>query len=187
MNDAERGITVLHRIHDDAHREEIVNLVHGLVLVHHLPVYAEEMFDASLNLRLYVRLFHIFGDFPDYLRDELLPLCLSLVYLTDKIVKDVGHVIFKRQIVQLRLYSRYAEPLGDGRVNIHRLLGFLPLLLRSHKLESSHIVQAVGELNKDDPYILRHGEEHLSQILRLKLKLIGGIRKSAQLCDAVDQ
>ena len=47
-------------------------------------------------------------------------------------------------------------------------------------------MEAVGELDEDDPQVLRHRHHHLADVLRLLL-LIGADRDATQLGDALDQ
>ena len=47
MDHAQGCITVLHRLHHDPNRKQIINLVQGLVLLHHLLINAEEMLHPS--------------------------------------------------------------------------------------------------------------------------------------------
>ena len=58
MDDAQRRIAVLDGVHDDAHREQVVDLVNALVLIHHLLVDAEQMLDAAFHLAADTRLLH---------------------------------------------------------------------------------------------------------------------------------
>ena len=66
MDDSQRRITVLDGIHNDPHREQIVNLVQRLMLVDHLLVNAEKMFDPSADFSFdaggFDLLFHIVHD-----------------------------------------------------------------------------------------------------------------------------
>ena len=59
VDHAERSIAVLHRVHDDAHRKQVIHLVQRLVLVHHLLVDTEEMLHPSVNLCIDVSILHM--------------------------------------------------------------------------------------------------------------------------------
>ena len=50
MNHTQRRIAVLHRVHDDAHRKQIINLVNGFILVLHFFVDTEKMLHPAVNL-----------------------------------------------------------------------------------------------------------------------------------------
>ena len=38
-----------------------------------------------------------------------------------------------------------------------------------HRVERAHVVQAVGELDQDDANVLRHRQQHLAEVLRLRI------------------
>ena len=81
----------------------------------------------------------------------------------------------------------HADPLGERRVDIHRLLGdAAALLLALDVMERAHVVQPVGELHQQHADVVRHGEQELAQILRRALVL--ALRLDlGELGDAVDQ
>ena len=172
MDHAERGITVFHRINDDAYREQIVHLIQRLVLVHHFLIYTEEMLHTSVNFCLDVGILHMLRHFRDDLLDELFPLRLTLVQVFHELIVNIRLPVFQRQIVEFCLDLGNTEPLRDRRINIHRLPGFLLLFRRSHKLQRAHIVKPVRKFDNDHSNILCHGKKHLAQILSLYFKLI---------------
>ncbi len=53
-------------------------------------------------------------------------------------------------------------------------------------LERPHVVEAVGELDKNDPDVVGHGQQHLAEVLGLTL-LFGLEVNLSDLGDAVDQ
>ena len=57
----------------------------------------------------------------------------------------------------------------DGRVNLHILQRFIALLLRFPEGRRPHVMQAVGKLDDDNPDIIRHGDEHFTDVFRLLL------------------
>ena len=59
----------------------------------------------------------------------------------------------------------------DRRVNLHGFQRLVALLALGQELEGTGIVQSVGQLDQDNADILRHGEEHLAQVLELLLLL----------------
>ena len=73
VDHAQGRVAVLHRIHDDPHRENIIDLVQGLVLVHHLLIYAEKMLHTAADLTCHLRMLHVGADLLDDLVDEVLP------------------------------------------------------------------------------------------------------------------
>ena len=187
MDDAQGCVAVLDRLHDNPDCEQVINLIQGLVLVHHFFVNTEKMLHPPVHMGLDPRVLHMLLDLGHDLLHKGLPIALLLRDLLLQIVIDLRLQVFQRQIVQLVLHLGDTEPLSDGRVDVHGLPGLFLLLLRLHVLESAHIVQAVGQLDQNHADILGHGQEHLPQVLRLDLNLVGRIGQLAQLGDAVHQ
>jgi hypothetical protein len=50
---------------------------------------------------------------------------------------------------------------------------------------SAHVVQAIGELDEDDAHVARHREQHLAEILGLRV--LGSRTRAVDLRDAVHQ
>ena len=74
----------------------------------------------------------------------------------------------------------------DRRVDLEGLLGLLDLLLLRQPVERAHVVQAVGELDQDDPDVRGHRHEHLAVVLGLRL--VARLEDDAgELGDAVDE
>ncbi len=59
--------------------------------------------------------------------------------------------------------------MGDRRVDLKRLARLLKLLLLGHRVDRAHVVQAVGELDQDDPHVACHRHHHLAVVLGLSL------------------
>ena len=92
----------------------------------------------------------------------------------------------EREVLELPLDRVDAEPVRQRRVDLQRLLGLVDLLLLRHRLERAHVVQAVGELDQDDPDVRGHRDHHLAVVLGLRLvaRLEGD---AGQLGHAVDE
>ena len=187
MDHTERSVTVPYRVHDDAHGKQIVDLVDRLALVHHLLVNGKQMLRASVDLGVNPRLadmhFHIAHD----LIDKGLPFSLFQGDLLHEIIIDLGLEIFQGQIIKLNLDLADSETLGDRCIDLPCLPRLLLLLLRAHILERPHIVQPVGKLDEDDTDILRHRQEHLPEVLRLRVQLVGRIIQPSKLRHAIHQ
>ena len=163
MDDAQRCIAVLYRVHDDPYREQVIDLVHRLILIDHLLCkLLKKCLTRPFTSALMLAFLHVGGHFIHDLLDEFFPLRLPCVNLIYKVKEYFRLRILKSQVIQFRLNLGYTEPLGDRRIDIHGLFGFLLLLGRRHKLQRAHVVKAVGKLDNDDPDILCHCQEHLS-------------------------
>ncbi len=171
MNHTQRGIAVLHGVHDDPNREKIIDLIHGLVLVHHLLVDAEKVLDAAVNSCLNAGLLYGPGDVLGNLLDVVLPLRFPFTDLLDQLVVNLRPQVPKRKIVQLYLDFADAETGRNRRIDVQRLLCNALLFLRRLVLERAHIVQTVRQLDQDDTDVLDHGQKHFAQILGLHLLL----------------
>ena len=83
-----------------------------------------------------------------------------------------GVEVHEGRVLQLRLELPDAHPVGQRREDVERLPADLHLLLGLHVLEGAHVVEPVGQLHDDDPVVLRHGDEHLAQVLRLLVGVV---------------
>ena len=76
--------------------------------------------------------------------------------------------------------------MGERRVDLERLARLLDLLLLRQRLERAHVVEAVGELDQDDPDVRGHRDHHLAVVLGLVL--VAALEGDpGQLGDAVDE
>ena len=92
----------------------------------------------------------------------------------------------EREVLELPLDRVDTEPVRDRRVDVERLARLLDLLLLGHRLDRAHVVQAVGELDQDDPDVRRHRDHHLAVVLGLRL--VAGLEgQPGELGDAVDE
>ena len=93
--------------------------------------------------------------------------------------------VLERQLLQLVLDLAHAEPVGDRRVDVARLLRDLDPPLLRQVVQRPHVVQPVGELDEDDADVVHHREQHLAEVLRLPL-LARRERDRPQLGDPFD-
>ncbi len=98
----------------------------------------------------------------------------------------LGFERLEGEILELPLDLPDAEPLGQRRVDLHRLAGDALLLLDRQPVERAHVVEPVGELDQDDPDVLGHRQQHLPDVLGLLLLVAVGA-ELGQLRDAVDE
>ena len=134
------------------------------------------MLHSSVHLGLDMGVLHMMRNFCHDLLYKLFPLGLSLIQIFHQLEIHFRLIIFQREIIQLRLNLGDSKSLSDRSVNIHRLSGFFLLFCRNHKLQRSHIVQAVCQLDNDHTDIFCHGEKHLAQIFCLYFQFILRIR-----------
>ncbi len=81
----------------------------------------------------------------------------------------------------------HADPLGQRRVNIHRLARDPPaLVLRRNVVKRAHVVQPVGELDEQHADVVAQRQQELAQIFRRSFVLGLGL-DLAELGHSVDQ
>ncbi len=69
------------------------------------------------------------------------------------------------QIFQLCLHQGHTEAPREWRVNFVGLTRFILLLAWIHDTQCAHIVQAISQLQDDNPRILGHCQQHLAHCL----------------------
>ena len=92
----------------------------------------------------------------------------------------------EREILELPLEGVDPEAVRERRVDLEGLLRLLHLLLLAEVLDRPHVVEAVGELDEDDPDVLGHRDDHLAVVLGLCL-LAARELDPRQLRDALDE
>ena len=90
------------------------------------------------------------------------------------------------EVLELPLDRVDAEPVRDRRVDLQGLLGLVDLLLLGHRADRAHVVQAIGELDEDDPDVRGHRDHHLAVVLGLRL-VAAREGDAGELGDAVDE
>ena len=75
----------------------------------------------------------------------------------------------ERQLLQLVLDLAHAQPVGDRRVDVERLLGDPGATLLGQMIERPHVVEPIRELHHDDADVVHHRQQHLAEVLRLTL------------------
>ena len=87
----------------------------------------------------------------------------------------------EREVLELPLDRVDTQPVRQRRVDLERLARLLDLLLLGHRLDRAHVVQAVGELDQDDPHVGGHRDHHLAVVLGLRLvaRLEGDARSAS--------
>ena len=172
MDDAKCRIAVFDSIYQDTYCKQIINLIDRLVLVDHLFIDTEEMFDSSVNLRFNGCFIHMLLDLFDDIVYKLLSFTFTKSNFIHQIIVYIWFQIFQRKVIQLYFDFGDTKSHSDRCINIHRFTGFFLLFLRSHILQGAHIMQAVCKLDQNNTDILCHGKKHLSKVFCLKFYFI---------------
>ena len=91
--------------------------------------------------------------------EELLALCLCDGQLLLYGCVLLGVLILEAEVLELHLYLVQSESVGDRGIDVECLACYLVLLVWCHVLQGAHVVQAVGDFDEYDSYVLRHGEQ----------------------------
>ena len=92
----------------------------------------------------------------------------------------------EREVLELPLDRVDPQPVRQRRVDLERFARFLDLLLLGQRRDRAHVVEAVGELDQDDPDVRGHRHHHLPVVLGLTL--VAALERDArELGDAVDE
>ena len=186
MHDAQHRIAVLHAVDQHAQGNQVVDLLKGLVLQHHLAVDAVKVLRAAVDLELNAHLPDLVAQRLHDRLDVLLALGALHADLGDQILIAVRVQIPQAQVLQLLLDLVHAQAMRKRRVDIQRLLRDAPLALRGLCLERAHVVRAVRQLDEHDADVLAHRQDHLADGLRLLLHARGKV-EALELGDAVHQ
>ena len=162
VHGAQRRITVLDRRHDEAHRDEVVNLGKVLGFVRHLLIDGIQVLRTAHDLGVDADLFHlVLQDFDDFIQVRLAFGAAAGDHVGDLAVFR-GLEVEERQVFEFPLDGIDAQAMGDGRVNLERFARFVDAPVFAQASERAHVVQAVSQLDYDDADVLAHGHEHLA-------------------------
>ena len=186
VDHAHGAVAVLHGVDDHPHRREVVDLVELAVLAGHLRVDRVEVLGAARDLGVDAERLELLGQVAAGARDVALALLPLLVHQALDLLVLARVQRAEGEVLELPLDRVDAEPVGQGRVDLERLLGLLDLLLLGHRFQRAHVVEAVGQLDEDDPDVRGHRDHHLAVVLGLRL--VARLERDAgELGDAVDE
>ncbi len=187
MHHAQGGVGVLHLLDDQPDGVQIVDLAELSALALHLAGDAVQVLGPAADLRLDADLGQLLAQDGDALVDERLALLATVGQHLDQLAELLRLGVLERQILELPLPLPDPQPMRQRRVDLHRLACDANLLVGRQGAERAHVVEPVGELDDDHPHVLGHGQEHLSDVLRLLLLHGAGRSELAELGDPVDQ
>ena len=187
MDDAEHGVAVLHVPGDHPQRQEVVDLIERDVLALQLLMDRPEALDAALDRPPRESALHpasgrsrlrSSSTRPSVARRRVSTCCRSALVRGRLDVPE-------RQLLQLVLELAHAQPMGDRRVDVARLLRDADPPVFRQVMQRAHVVQAIGELDEDDADVVDHRQQHLAEALRLAL-LARGELQPRELRHALD-
>ena len=193
VNHPKRAVAGVGLVHDHAETVNVIHLLERQVLLLHLAVHAVQAFLAPGHLGGQSLALQLADDGAADFLDDGLAVAVTLAHRVgdDAIAQRVQRG--KPEIAQLRRPLAHAQAVGDGRVDIERLARHGAAAFGTERGDGAHVVQAVGELDQNHADIARHGEQHLAEILRLRLFLrlefnAGDLGDAVhELCDIVPE
>ena len=94
--------------------------------------------------------------------------------------------VAEAEVFEFSLEPANPQTVGNGSVDVERLLCDRLLLQWRQMLQRHHVVEAIRQLDEDYANVLRHGHDHLAEVLGLLLlrRLEGHL---TELRDSVDE
>ena len=133
---------------DDTHRHDVVHILEGALLAHHLLPDRINRLDTRLDGE---GVTHTFQALTDRLGKHLIVLqlgCLDGFQFVVNLLPGLWMLVFETQILQLCLNREQTQTVGQRSVYILRLTGNLVLLVLALRTQGPHVVQPVGNLNE---------------------------------------
>ena len=152
---------------DDADSKDVVNLIEGDVLVLHLVPDGvgtlHTLLDGVVDTHAVERL----TDGGCKLGEQVLTGVTTLRELTFDGGKLIGVFVLETQVLEFRLDRVQTQTVGQRCVDIERLTGNLILFVGWLRLQGTHIMQTVGNLDEDHTDIVAHRQQQLLEVLCL--------------------
>ena len=186
VDDPERGVAVADVLDQDADGVDVVDLAELRALALHLLPDAVDVLRAALEVGVDAGSRELGLQLGDRALDVGLATLAARVEQLGQLAEALGLESLEGEVLELPLHLPDPEPLGQRRVDLHRLAGDALLLLGRQAVQRPHVVEPVGELDQDDPDVLGHRQEHLPDVLGLLLLVAVGA-ELGQLGDAVDE
>ena len=186
VNDAERAVTVVLALDDDAEAVDVRQGRKADCLALQLAPDGIGRLLSPLDPRLHPG----FGqDALDLGRDGLDGAAvLELQRLQTPLDGDAGRGVqmLERQFFQLGGDGVDADRPAQRRIDFQRFAADALALLRLDEVEGAHVVQAVGQLDQQHPHVARNGQDEFAQVLGLA-RMLGLKLQPRQLGHALDQ
>ena len=159
-------------VEDDAHSQDVVDLVEGDALGLHLGPHREGSLDACLDVVVEAELVETLSDGSGEVLEGIVEMAShGIETLTDGVIL-LGVLVAETEILELLLDLVEAEAVCEGGVDVERLASYLVLLVGELRPEGAHVVETVGDFDEDNAYVVAHGEEQFLETLGLSRGLV---------------
>ena len=173
-------------MHHDAKAVYVEDFGEGEVFFLHLAVDAEQVFFATGDGGIDFRLFEFFLHHQLDLIDQFTAVASCGLHRFGQHLIAIGVAVAEAQIFQFLVDRMQPQAVGNGRVYFEGFGSNAAALFGRHGIQGVHIVCAVGQLDQDDPHILRHRQQHFAEVLCLRM-LLGRKRQLVELGYPFDQ
>ena len=184
VDDAQRGVTVPHAVDQDAHPDEVVDVVEVASPHHHLLVDRVVVLGPPGHHCAQPRRPKVGVDLLDDLVEVLVASGGALADQVNDLLVHLGLQGGERQVLELPLDRVHAQAVGQRGVDLEGLGCLLALFRGRQPPQGSHVVQTVGQFDHQHADVPRHGNHHLAHSLGGRGLAVGD---AVQLGDAVDQ
>jgi hypothetical protein len=167
MHDTERAVTVLDGIHQHADGDDVVDLAEFLLAADHLLVDAVRVLGASGDLRLHAEWRELACEDLGHVAHEGVPLLMVARQPRFDQVVVVRIQLHERKVLELSLDFPDTEAMRERRVDVERFAADAQPALGGVPVDGAHVVEPVTELDEHHAHVLRHGDEHLADVLGL--------------------
>ena len=185
VDGTERGVAVPLALDDDADPDEVEDLVELAAPADHLFVDGVEVLRAPRHQPAHPDLPEARLHLVDHALQVDLALGLALGHHLLDLLVGLGVQRLERQVLQLGADGLHAEAVGERGVDLEGLGGDVLPLGGRQRGERPHVVEAVGELDDEDPQVLGHRHDHLAEVLG-PLLLLGAELDLVELGESVD-
>jgi hypothetical protein len=165
MDHTQDRVAVANGLGEDADAYQVVDVTELPAAHDHLLVDRVVVLRASGDGCLDVLPPQVVLDLVDHLGEVLVAGRRTLRDKPDDLVVQLGVEGGEGEVLDLPLEGVHAEPVGQRCVDLQRLA--CDALTLGVITESPHVVEAVGELDDEDPDVLRHRDHHLADGLGL--------------------
>ena len=146
---------------------QVIHLLKRDALGLHLLPDAVARLDAGTELIVQPHAVQALADGGREASEQLVALGLADGQLLLDAGVGLGVLVLEAQVLKLGLDGKQAQTVSQRCVDIEGLAGNLVLLLRWHRLQRAHVVQAVGHLDQHHADVVAHRQQQLAEVLGL--------------------
>ena len=169
MHGAQGRVAISDALDVQPKSDDVVDLIELTLLLLHLAIDGVQVLGAPVDDRGKALLCQARRDGATHALDVVLALFVALGQLARKLLVRVGLQVPERQVFELALDVLHAEATRQRRVDLPGLARDALDRIGLHVSERPHVVEAVAQLDQQDPQVLGHRHDHLAEALGLPI------------------